>query len=213
MSNTVLESAKQGSVEALNELVGLVQGYVAYVLRVKLGPGAGLDVEDLTQDVLLKLVENLPKFRGDNYDAFLGWASRICANTICKAIEKKRALKRGGAVQTVSINRPWLNNASEQTHSRGGWVEDRKEVEASLLIETDGEVAERADFVKGKLRDTRKYLAGHKGSRVRDVVGMMLDGATVEEVAERLAVSVGVVQSAVKRFRRDAKRAGLSLAR
>ncbi len=74
----LIEKAKAGSRQALEEVVGLVQDRVyGLALRMLHSPS---DAEDATQEVLIKLITKLDSFRGEG--KFINWVLRIASNHI-----------------------------------------------------------------------------------------------------------------------------------
>jgi RNA polymerase sigma factor (sigma-70 family) len=78
--NHLIESAKNGSKKALEMLVKKHQHYIYNVaLKMTLSP---FDAEDVTQEVLIKLITHLANFRGDSN--FRTWLYRITFNHFLK---------------------------------------------------------------------------------------------------------------------------------
>lgn len=85
--NRLAQDAKEGSKEALEGLIGHVQGYVYNLaLRMLAVPA---DAEDATQEVLIRLVTHLSEFRGDS--AFTTWMYRMATNTLLNISTRDRS--------------------------------------------------------------------------------------------------------------------------
>ena len=210
MSNIVLQEAKSGSVEALNELIGLVSGYVCYIIKVQTGTSrVGVDTEDMTQDALLKVVECLAQFRGDNYEAFLGWVGAIARNIVYKALEKSRSKSRGGHVTIVSLEGFDVASRSEWAgRTDSEFYSEFQSIQNAIAAEEDS--FDREEIVK-QVEEIREAVAGHPGKRVREVMGVILSGGTVQSAAQQVGCTLIAAESAVKRFRQYARDRGLGV--
>lgn len=99
----------QGSREALEELIKKHQHFIYNVaLKMTLSP---FDAEDLTQEVLLKIVTKLPQFKGNS--SFRTWAYRITFNHFLKMKQK------------------WLENFITSFDQYGSELENMKDSEMS----------------------------------------------------------------------------------
>lgn len=77
----------EGDVEAARTLVSAVSGRVLGVVRMILGPGH-CDVEDVTQDALIGLLEGLRRFRGEC--TIMHFAGRVAVLTAMAARRRQR---------------------------------------------------------------------------------------------------------------------------
>jgi len=80
--------ARAGDAASLNDLVGELQQLV-YNLAIRM-LNSPSDAEDMTQEILLKVVTNLGSFRGDS--AFRTWVYRVASNHLLTA--RKRAAEQ-----------------------------------------------------------------------------------------------------------------------
>jgi len=81
-----IEKAVRGDADAFREIVLAHQRLVAHIVFRMTGNAA--DVEDLCQDVFVKVYQNLAGFRGDS--KFSTWVGRIAYNTCINHLQKKR---------------------------------------------------------------------------------------------------------------------------
>jgi len=84
----LVERARSGDSASLNELVAQLQQLV-YNLAIRM-LNSPSDAEDMTQEILLKVVTNLGSFRGDS--AFRTWVYRVASNHLLTA--RKRAAEQ-----------------------------------------------------------------------------------------------------------------------
>jgi RNA polymerase sigma factor (sigma-70 family) len=91
IDQALVHSARQGRREALEELVRRHQGFIYNLaLRMVWEPA---EAEDLTQEILVKLVTALSSYRGES--AFRTWTYRIAANHLLDA-------RRGRVEETIT---------------------------------------------------------------------------------------------------------------
>ena len=81
-ADNLIESARAGSKEALNELFGLYRAQLRYEAGIRLegALGAKLDGSDAAQDVLLRATERFDQFRGESAREFAAWLRSILMN-------------------------------------------------------------------------------------------------------------------------------------
>jgi len=93
---TLVEMAKEGDKEALEELVRKVQDLVyGLSLRMLANP---FDAEDAAQEILVKVITHLDSFRGES--KFTSWVYRIASNHLL-TIKKSRAENRLSAFKDL----------------------------------------------------------------------------------------------------------------
>ncbi|MDX2139102.1 MAG: RNA polymerase sigma factor [Chloroflexota bacterium] len=76
--NELAQAAKDGSKDALEEVVRQVQGTV-YNLAIRMLKSPA-DAEDATQEILIRLVTHLGQFRGESQ--FMTWVYRVASNVL-----------------------------------------------------------------------------------------------------------------------------------
>ena len=85
IEHSILEAAKLGDQNALNKVLTSIKSPVYQLcLKMQLFPS---DAQDATQEVLIKVMRNLPKFRGDSQ--FSTWVYRIAMNHLITFQGKK----------------------------------------------------------------------------------------------------------------------------
>ena len=87
---TLVEQAKEGNREALEEVVRRIQDKV-YGLSLRM-LGYPPDAEDASQEILVKVITRLSDFRGES--AFTSWVYRIASNHLLSS--RKRIAERKG---------------------------------------------------------------------------------------------------------------------
>lgn len=82
----LVAQAREGDRDALEAMVGQIQDWIYNLaLRMLWHPA---DAEDATQEILIRIITNLGRFRGDS--AFTTWAYRVAANHLLTT-RKRRA--------------------------------------------------------------------------------------------------------------------------
>ncbi len=183
MSDSVLVAAKSGSVEAVNQLIGLVQDYVFTVAKSFLGKNhsAAVDVEDLMQDALLAIITDLSQCQAETYEGFLGWASYVVRNRVYNSVKRLKTQKRGGRAKVVSIDDEYIPDDA-------------------VLVSED-----RSEEDREQLDILFQLANGQKSERVRSVALLFMEGLSYDEIAERLSCTKFAAHAAMKRFRREAR--------
>jgi len=89
-SADLLQRARGGSAEALNELYDRCAARLLGYIRLRLGRDlrARLESRDILQAAMLKSVEHLREFKGGGTRSFLAWLARIAEHEIrdCAAL-------------------------------------------------------------------------------------------------------------------------------
>ncbi len=94
--NQLVARARAGDRDALEALVAAMQDLV-YNLAVRM-LNSTTDAEDMTQEILLKLVTSLGSFRGES--TFRTWAYRVASNHLLTA-RKRAAEERGVSFESM----------------------------------------------------------------------------------------------------------------
>jgi RNA polymerase sigma-70 factor, ECF subfamily len=175
---TLIEAYRDGRAEAFEELVGSYETTVHRILA-QLNV-AGADVEDLTQDVFLRVYRNLQRFRGQS--SFYTWLYRITVNVFFDHNKKR---KRADARLTR------LQNALVDASNQGP---DPQDPFGATLESLTKEAFARA--------------IAHLPEPFRDVVAMReVDDLSYEEIAMITGISIGTVRSRLSRARARLKEA------
>ena len=98
-STELLQSARQGSPDALNLLYERCAGRLLGYIRLRLGRDLRARVEsrDILQAALLKSVKHLDGFRGQDPRAFQAWLARIAEHEIRDRADHQQRLRRDAA--------------------------------------------------------------------------------------------------------------------
>ena len=168
----LIDDYRRGRHEAFDELVRAYQQTVQRVLAQL--DVASTDVEDLTQDVFMRVYRNLQRFRGQS--SFYTWLYRITINVFFDHNKKrKRADVRLQRLRNAMID--VSNHRADPDDPFGAAFEQLTVDSFSRAIATLPEA-------------------------FRDVVAMReVDDLSFEEIAQRTGISIGTVRSRLSRAR------------
>ena len=115
--------------EAISELFEHYHGYIKKVVALRMGQpmSALLAHEDLVNDAILKVLNNLNRFKPRDSGSFRAWLSMVVTNEVKSRIREERAQRRGGARVRAfadygsSVLRSSLL-AGEERSPLSGWV-------------------------------------------------------------------------------------------
>jgi RNA polymerase sigma-70 factor (ECF subfamily) len=98
-SADLLQRARGGSAEALNELYDRCAARLLGYIRLRLGRDlrARLESRDILQAAMLKSVEHLREFKGGGTRSFLAWLARIAEHEIRDCADRQHRQKRDAA--------------------------------------------------------------------------------------------------------------------
>ena len=108
----LVDLAKEGQKEALEQLVGRIQGRIYNLaLRALFLPA---DAEDATQEILIKVITHLADFKGQS--RFATWVFRIATNHLltthkCRAEKRGFSFKRAEEGIEAALSMPSLDDA------------------------------------------------------------------------------------------------------
>jgi RNA polymerase sigma factor (sigma-70 family) len=120
----LINRAVDGDRSALENLIALHQGWIYNIaLRMVWYPP---DAEDITQEVLIKMITNLGTFRGRS--RFRTWLYRILVNYVLKT--RKRAAEKNWFVQSFDEYGKSLDQIPDSYHTTA----DTLPIEADLLV-------------------------------------------------------------------------------
>lgn len=170
----LVRQAQKGDIKAFELLVQRYQQKVGGVI-------SGLikdyhEIQDITQDVFIKVYKALPKFRGDS--AFYTWIYRIAINTA-----KNHLVARGRRIQNSDIE------PSEVESYAGGYEKQN--------FDTPDAEYERQEIEK-VLHDS---IAGLPVDLKQAIILREVDGLSYEEIAEKMDCPIGTVRSRIFRAR------------
>src|SRR5271154_1935344 len=102
----ILSKARAGEAEALGELCALYRNYLRMVVRTGLGPKLRERVElsDVVQEALVEVVQQFPKFTGQNEAALVGWLRRLVGQKLADLGRYHSRAKRSGGSPDVPLD-------------------------------------------------------------------------------------------------------------
>lgn len=172
----LIARAQRGDRDALGELVGGAQQLVYNLaLRMVADP---TDAQDLTQEILIRVVTGLPGFRGDS--AFRTWVYRVASNHLLTA--RKRA-------------------AEHHVESLDAMAEKLAEGIADALAAGDAPIEDQILIKEAKLTCTSRMLLGlDRDHRLAYILGEILE-LSGEEGAEVLEIDPAAFRKRLSRAR------------
>jgi RNA polymerase sigma-70 factor, ECF subfamily len=98
-STALLFRARDGSVEALDELYARYGSRLLSLIRLRMGRGLRPDVDsrDILQSTLLKSFEHLDRFNGSDGRSLMAWLARIAENEIRDQADRQGRQRRDKA--------------------------------------------------------------------------------------------------------------------
>jgi RNA polymerase sigma-70 factor (ECF subfamily) len=92
----LLRAARQGSRQALGDLLDMYRGYLRLLARsqVDVGLRRRLDPSDLVQDTLLEAGQSFADFRGTSEEELVVWLRRILIRNLADQLRRHRAQRR-----------------------------------------------------------------------------------------------------------------------
>jgi RNA polymerase sigma-70 factor (ECF subfamily) len=170
----LVKQAQKGDIKAFELLVQRYQQKVGGVISKLIKDYH--EIQDITQDVFIKVYKALPKFRGDS--AFYTWIYRIAINTA-----KNHLVAKGRRIQNSEIEPIEAENYSYAFENQNFDTPDaeyeRQEIE---------KVVHKA--IEDLPEDLKKAIV------LREV-----DGLSYEEIAEQMNCPIGTVRSRIFRAR------------
>lgn len=175
---SLISLIKSGDKEAFNILVKRYEKKVLNILYLQLGNIP--DLEDLAQEVFIKVFKNLNRFRGEA--KFSTWIYRITINV---AYDYKRKFKEG-----YSLDEP-IGEDTEDTFEK---VISSEEEDPLSIVEKED--------IKKKLHKLIKELP----KEYQEVLILReYEGLSYEEISEILRCPIGTVESRLYRARKELK--------
>lgn len=169
---------KGGDMDAFQQLIEATQGRVQRVLKSVIVCDRDI-LEDMLQEVFLRVWKALPRFEGDN---LIAWIHTVATNVAITELRQRKAQKR--AQKTVSIDAPMAG------------TEDLKLDPASREREPS-DLSGQHEFAS---RVRTAVLELPEEFRL-PVVLRDLEGMSYDEVAEALSLPGGTVRSRIHRGR------------
>ncbi|VAW37746.1 RNA polymerase sigma factor RpoE [hydrothermal vent metagenome] len=170
----LVKQAQKGDIKAFELLVQRYQQKVGGVISKLIKDYH--EIQDITQDVFIKVYKALPNFRGDS--AFYTWIYRIAINTA-----KNHLVAKGRRIQNSDIEPVDAENYSggfeQQNFDTPDAEYERQEIEKVVH-----------DSIEGLPDDLKQAIM------LREV-----DGLSYEEIAETMQCPIGTVRSRIFRAR------------
>ena len=186
MENDVLvQRAKQGNMEALEELLQRHEKIVYYIVLRTMG--AGEDVKDISQEVFLKAYRNLSKFDGKS--TFSTWIYRIAVNTCIDEMRKRKGK------QTYSLD---AELEQEDGNYQRQFADTADTPEQSLI---------RQELRQEVVTALEQLSPEHKTA----LVLREMQGFSYEEISEITQTPLGTVKSRISRAKIQLKEEILKL--
>lgn len=169
----LVKKAQNGSLKAFEEIVELYQGKVLNIVYHMIKNQD--EVEDIAQEVFIKIYKNIGKFQGKS--SFYTWVYRITANTCLDELKKKRnVIYLDEQIKTeegqINVELPSDGKGQEELY-------EEKELKEKLLSSLD------------KLEPKQKLMIV-----LRDIKGL-----SYEEIAQITGKKLGTVKSQINRAR------------
>jgi RNA polymerase sigma factor (sigma-70 family) len=177
MTTAILLAAKSGSVSAMSDLLVNTQRYASCVVYRFLGTKFQrfVDVEDLTQEVLIQIATTVADSTVADWDDYCSWVCTVARNVVYKSVRSMKAAKR-------------------QLHKVGSMAEGVDVLGGTVDPSHEASMREELKFIMEQ--------AAGRGQYVQKVVELISIGTDPREIAEQLGVSRDAVYSTLKRFRR-----------
>jgi RNA polymerase sigma factor (sigma-70 family) len=176
MTTAILSAAKSGSVSGMSDLLVNTQRYAASVVYRFLGTKFQrfVDVEDLTQEVLIQIATTVADSTVEEWDQYTAWVAAVARNVVYKQVAKMKTKKR-------------------QLHKTGSMAEG---------VDVLGSTVDPSDeaSIREELAAIMELAAG-RGEYVQKVVTMISHGHKPEDIAAELNVTREAVYGVIKRFR------------
>jgi len=170
----LVKQAQKGDIKAFELLVQRYQQKVGGVISKLIKDYH--EIQDITQDVFIKVYKALPKFRGDS--AFYTWIYRIAINTA-----KNHLVAKGRRIQNSDIE------PSEVESYAGGYEKQN--------FDTPEAEYERQEIEKA----LHESIASLPSDLKQAIIFREVDGLSYEEIAEKMDCPIGTVRSRIFRAR------------
>ncbi len=170
----LVEQAKQGKMAAFELLVNRYQQKVANVISKFVKDRH--EIQDVAQEVFIKVFRALPKFRGDS--SFYTWIYRIAVNT-----SKNHLVAKSRRIQNTQVE-------FEETESFIS-NEDFRNLDTPDAVYSRGELEQTMSKAIAQLPDDLKQA----------IVLREVEGLSYDEIALKMDCPIGTVRSRIFRAR------------
>lgn len=172
--NEVLMAAQSGSVSAINQLLVESERYVRSIVSNYLGTKYAnrVDIDDVCQEVLLKVATDVARCRATDWKAYLGWLASVARNTTYSTVRYVKR-KKDSADETVTI---------------GEYELPKGDTPDEIAVATE----QAARFLQ---------LADQMGERTKIVAEMLMAGASIQEISESTGLTHNAISCVAYRYR------------
>jgi RNA polymerase sigma-70 factor (ECF subfamily) len=183
----LIVSAAAGDKVALQSLLLIHYPAIEATIRQNLGASlaAKLEVQDVTQEVLVTAYQQIKSFSPADAGSFPAWLKRIAANRVIDAARKHGRIKRGGQAVHLNLHR----SADESLDNVWDWVFEESDPPDRPV----------------RRRETREAvqvcLARLPGDQREAVLAFYFDQQDTQQIAERMGRSPGAVRELLRRAR------------
>ncbi len=144
----LVELARTGDAGAITALMSMYRPIVVAETHRFIDALTGdVSIQDLEQEVWIKVWRHLPKFRGSDEEAasemmFTSWIRTTTRHVALSVIQKRQALKRGGETHTRSVDQDRLPGDDETPSSIVRVAESKERVNEAMGRLDDPQTAE-----------------------------------------------------------------------
>ncbi len=133
-TSDLLQQARAGSPEALNRLYERCAGRLLAFIRLRLGQDlrSRLESRDILQSTLLKSLDHLRDFNGNETRSLMAWLARIAEREIKDCADFHHRQRRDAARDVPVEDGAWLPALTRSALSRVILDEEAKRLEAAL---------------------------------------------------------------------------------
>lgn len=170
----LVDQAKQGHMPAFEMLVNRYQQRVANVIAKLVKDRS--EIEDIAQEVFIKVYRALPRFRGDS--SFYTWVYRIAINTA-----KNYLVAKSRRIQNTQVEYEEAESFSVN--------EEHRNLDTPDAVYARGELEQVMSKAINQLPDDLKTA----------IVLREVDGLSYEDIAEEMDCPIGTVRSRIFRAR------------
>lgn len=170
----LVAQAKKGGMQAFELLVNRYQQRVANVIAKFINDRD--EIQDVAQEVFIKVFRALPKFRGDS--SFYTWIYRIAVNT-----SKNHLVSKSRRIQNTQLGFEEAESFSNN--------EDQRNLDTPDAV-----------YARGELEKTMARAIDSLPEELKSAIVLReVDGLSYEEIAARMDCPIGTVRSRIFRAR------------
>ena len=165
MIDATVSRAKAGDVDAINAVLGNIAGFVKKHIHAQLGRHCDLD--DVSQDVLIKVYRRLPTCRAETVSGFYSWVGTICRTTCLDFHKARKPVQNLGDYDTIGPGDVFLGiEAEEVIYAAASACNSAEEVRLAVAGCSQAEIGRQLGMKK---RSVQAKLNKHR-DMVREMV-------------------------------------------